>query len=164
MVTEYLISELARPLCFHADTFCGDASWALAHTIAWKQSTVIWNLQTSLFQLLSNIPVYKNHHVYIYIYIYIFFCKVLSVVFKASSTILPMSKGPLVIWIVHERTSYVLYLPLRDPLPPPLLSRTSWKFFISFCFTHANWLFCLLLAHFDHSATGNCVKSPVFPH
>ena len=89
--------------------------------IAWKQCTVIWNLQTSLFQLLSNILVYKNHHVYI------FFCKVLSVVFKVSSTILLMSKGALVIRIVHGRTSYdVLFLPL-----PPLLFQERHKNFLS---------------------------------
>ena len=89
--------------------------------IEWKQCTVIWNLQTSLFQLLSNILVYKNHHVYI------FFCKVLSVVFKVSSTILLMSKGALVIRIVHGRTSYdVLFLPL-----PPLLFQERHKNFLS---------------------------------
>ena len=117
-------------------------------SIAWKQCTVIWNLQTSLFQLLSNILAYKNHHVYIFSW------KVLSVVFKASSTILSMSKGPLVIRIVHGRTSYdVLLLPL---LPP--LSRTSWTFFISHSVSrHANWLLCFL-AHFNHCATGKCVK------
>ena len=83
-------------------------------SISWKHCTVIWNLQTSLFQLLSSILVYKNHHVYI------FFCKVLSAVFKASSTILSMSKVPLVIRIVHGRTSYdVLLL----PLPPPFQER-----------------------------------------
>ena len=86
-----------------------------------KQCTVISNLQTSLFQLLSNILVYKNHHVYI------FFCKVLSVVFKVSSTILLMSKGALVIRIVHGRTSYdVLFLPL-----PPLLFQERHKNFLS---------------------------------
>ena len=89
--------------------------------IEWKQCTVISNLQTSLFQLLSNILVYKNHHVYI------FFCKVLSVVFKVSSTILLMSKGALVIRIVHGRTSYdVLFLPL-----PPLLFQERHKNFLS---------------------------------
>ena len=91
-------------------------------SIAWKQCTVIWNLQTSLFQLLSNILVYKNHHVYI-------FCKVLSVVFTASSAILSVSKGPLVIRIVHGRMSYdILFLHL--PPPCPSLSRTSWKIFL----------------------------------
>ena len=98
--------------------------------IAWKQSTVIWNLQTSLFQLLSNILVYKNHHVYI------FLCKVLSVVFKASSTILSMK----------EATRNWRFVTTPTPL-----SRTSWKFFISHSvLRHANWLLCLLLARFDH--------------
>ena len=65
--------------------------------------------------------VYKNHHVYI------FSCKVLSVVFKVSSTILLMSKGALVIRIVHGRTSYdVLFLPL-----PPLLFQERHKNFLS---------------------------------
>ena len=32
-----LISELARPLCFHADIFCRDG----ARSIAWKHCTVI---------------------------------------------------------------------------------------------------------------------------
>ena len=89
--------------------------------IAWKQCTVIWNLQTSFVQLLSNILAYKNRHVCI------FFYKVLSVVFKASSTILSLSKEPLIIRNVYGRTSYdVLLL----PLPPPSLSRTSWTVFI----------------------------------
>ena len=123
--------------------------------IAWKHCTVIWNLQASLFQLLYNILVYKSHHEYIYIYIYyIFFCKFLSVVFKASSTILSMIKGLLVIRTVHGRTSCdILFLPL------PLLSRTSWKFFISrFVSRHANWLLSLLLARFNHCSTGKCIK------
>ena len=121
--------------------------------IAWKQFTVIWNLQASLFQLLSNILVYKSSHEYIYIYI--FFCKFLSVVFKASSTILSMIKGLLVVRTVHGRTSCdILFLPL------PLLSRTSWKFFISRSVSwHANWLLCLLLARFNHCATGSALNS-----
>ena len=124
--------------------------------IAWKQCTVIWNLQTSLFQLLSNILAYKNPHVYM------FFCKVLSAAFKASSTILSMSTGPLVIQIVHGRMSYdvlfLLFLPLPC-LPPHPLSRTSWKFFISHSVSrHANWLLCPFLARLDPCATGKCVK------
>ena len=89
--------------------------------IAWKQCTVIWNLQTSLFQLLSNILAYKNPHVYM------FFCKVLSVAFKASSTILSVSTGPLVIQIVHGRMSYdvlfLLFLPLPRPPSTPFQER-----------------------------------------
>ena len=92
--------------------------------IEWNQCTVISNLQTSLFQLLSNILVYKNHHVYI------FFCKVLSVVFKVSSTILLMSKGALVIRIVHGRTSYdVLFL----PLPPSSFKNVIKIFYLLAC-------------------------------
>ena len=126
--------------------------------IAWKQCTVIWNFQTSSFQLLSNILAYKNHHVYI------FFCKVLSVIFKESSTILSMGKGTLAIRIVHGRTSYdVLFLPLALRTPP--LSRTLWKFFISHSVSrHANRLLCFLLTRFDHCVTGKCVKQPAFPH
>ena len=117
--------------------------------IAWKQCTGIWNLQTSLFQLLSNILVYKNHHVYI------FFCKVLSVIFKASSTILSMSKGPLIIRIVHGRTSYEVFF--RPPQPPPPPARLFKNIVISRSVSwHANWLLCLLLARFDHCATGKC--------
>ena len=117
--------------------------------IAWKQSTVIWNLQTSLFQLLSNILVYKNHHVYI-------FCKVLSVVFTASSAILSVSKGPLVIRIVHGRMSYdILFLHL-PPLPIPF--KNIMKNFSHSVSRHANWLLCLLLARLDHCAAGKCVK------
>ena len=123
-------------------------------SIEWKQCAVI---QASLFQFLSNILVYKNHHVYL------LFCKVLLVIFETSSAILSMSKGPLVIRIVHGRTSYevfLLTLPSPSvPLPPPSLSRTSWKFFFSHSVSwHANWLLWLLLAHFDHCAPGNCVK------
>ena len=127
MVTEYLISELAQPSCFHADIFCREMVQVELWSIVWKQCTVIWNLQTSLFQLLSNILAYKNHHVYI------FFCKVLSVVFKASSSILSMNKGPIVIWIVHGRTSYDVLL-LLLPLPPPFKNVIK-IFYLSFCFT-----------------------------
>ena len=94
-------------------------------SILWKQFTVIWNLQTCLIQLLSNILVYKNHHVYI------FFCKVLSVVFKASSTILSMSKGPLVIPIVNGRTSYDVFL-----LPLTPLFKNVMKIFLSLILFH----------------------------
>ena len=100
MVTEHLISELTQPLCFHAVIFCrGGASLALVHSI----EVVYCNtkLTNKLFQLLSNILVYKNH-------------QVLSVVFKASSTILSMNQGPLVIRIVHGRTSYDVLLLLLD--------------------------------------------------
>ena len=150
MVTEYLILELAQHS--HYD-FMQILSVEVVEvelwSIAWEQCTVIWNLRTSLFQLLSNIFAYKNHNVYI------FFCKVLSVVFKASSTILSMSKGPLVIRIVQGRTSYDVFL---LALNPPL-SRTSWKFFISHSVSrHANWLLCLLLSRFSHCTTGKCVK------
>ena len=119
MVTEYLISELAQPLYFHADTFCiGGASWALVHSM--KAVYCNMKLTNKFIQLLSNILAYKNRHVCT------FFCKVLSVVFKASSTILSLSKEPLIIRIVHGRTSYDILL-----LPLPPISRTSWKFFIS---------------------------------
>ena len=128
MVTEYLISELAQHS--HYD-FMQILSVEVVEvelwSIAWEQCTVIWNLRTSLFQLLSNIFAYKNHNVYI------FFCKVLSVVFKASSTILSMSKGRLVIPIVHARTTYdVLLLPLP---PPPPFKNLMKIFYLSFCFT-----------------------------
>ena len=149
MVTEYLISELAQHSHYaFMQTFPVEMVQVELWSIAWKQCTVIWNLQTSLFQLLSSIPVYKNHHVYI------FFCKVLSAVFKASSTILSMSKVPLVIRIVHGRTSFDVLL-----LPLPPFSRTSWKFFVSHSVSrHEDWLLCLFLTHFDHCATGKCVK------
>ena len=158
MVTEYLISELAQHSHYDfMQILSVEVVQVELWTIAWKQCTVIWNLRTSLFQLLSNILAYKNHNVYI------FFCKVLSVAFKASSAILSMSKGPLVIRIVHGRASYdVFLLPLS---PSHSLSRTSCKSFISHSVSrHANWLLCLLLSRFNHCATGKCVKEPVFPH
>ena len=119
--------------------------------IAWKQCTVIWNLQTSLFQVLSNILVYKNYHVYI------FFCKVLSVVFKASSAV---SKGPC---NSNCSRKSVIWRFVSTPTSPPF-SRTSWKFFTYHSVSwHASWLLCLLLARFDHCATGKYVKQPLFP-
>ena len=117
MVTEYLISELAQPLCFHADIFCrGGTSWALVHSI----EAVYCNMKLAYKQFyfsccLIFLPIKTV------IYIYIFFFKVLSAVFKASSTILSMSKGPLIIQIVHGRTSYDALL---LPLPPILLPRS----------------------------------------
>ena len=120
--------------------------------IAWKQCTVIWNLQTSLFQLLSNILAYKNSHVYM------FSCKVWSVALKASSTIFSVSKGPLVIQIVHGRMSYDVLFPLFLPLPLPPFKNDVKIFYLSFCFTACKLTLCLLLACLDPCATGKCVK------
>ena len=106
-------------------TFSAEVVQAELWPIAWKQCTVIWNLQTSLFQFLSNILVYKNYHVYI------FFCKVLSVVFKASSAV---SKGPCnsncsrksVIWsFVSTPTS-----------PPPPIFQERHENFLSIILFH----------------------------
>ena len=99
--------------------------------IEWKQCAVI---QASLFQFLSNILVYKNHHVYL------LFCKVLLVIFETSSAILSMSKGPLVIRIVHGRTSYevfLLTLPSPSvPLPPPPAFQEHHESFFSLILFH----------------------------
>ena len=99
-------------------------------SIAWMQCTVIWNLQTSLFHLLSNILACKNRHVCV------FFCKVLSVVFKALSTILSLSKEPLMIRNVHWKASYDLLL-LPYLTPPPFQDRHEkfLSFYLAFSFT-----------------------------
>ena len=128
MVTEHLISELAQPLFFHADIFCRVVQVELS-PIAWKQCTVIWNLQISLFQLLSNILAYKNPHVCM------FFRKVLSVAFKASLTIFSVSKGLLVIQVVHGKMSYDVLFPLFVPLSLPPFKNVMKIFYVSFFFT-----------------------------
>ena len=145
MVTEYLISELAQHSHYaFMQTFPVEMVQVELWSIAWKQCTVICNLQTSLFQLLSNILAYKNHHVYIctkYIY-----AKFYQLSLKHLQQFSQWVSGHSIIWCF-----------LTNPTPP--LSRTPWKFFISHSVSrHANWLLCLLLARFDHCATGKCVK------
>ena len=93
--------------------------------IAWKQCTVIWNLETSLFQLLSNILAYKNPHVYM------FFCKVLSVAFNNFVSEYGATRNSNCSW---KNVIWCIVSIVSTPTPPPLhpLSRTSWKFFILF--------------------------------
>ena len=97
-------------------TFSAEVVQAELWPIAWKQCTVIWNLQTSLFQFLSNILVYKNYHVYI------FFCKVLSVVFKASSAV---SKGPC---NSNCSRKSVIWSFVSTPTSPPLFQERHENF------------------------------------
>ena len=119
--------------------------------IAWKQCTVIRNLETSLFQLLSNILAYKNPHVYM------FFCKVLSVAFNNFVSEYGATRNSNCSW---KNVIWCIVSIVSTPTPsPPPLSRTSWKFFISHSVSrHANWLLCPFLARLDPCATRKCVK------
>ena len=105
-------------------TFSAEVVQAELWPIAWKQCTVIWNLQTSLFQFLSNILVYKNYHVYI------FFCKVLSVVFKASSAV---SKGPC---NSNCSRKSVIWSFVSTPTSPPSLFQERHENFLSIILFH----------------------------
>ena len=86
--------------------------------IAWKQCTVIRNLETSLFQLLSNILAYKNPHVYM------FFCKVLSVAFnnfvsEYGATRNSNCSWKNVIWFIFS----IVSTPTPSPPPTPFQER-----------------------------------------
>ena len=61
---EYLITEHSHYA--FTQTFSAEGVQVEIWSIAWKQCTIVWNSQTRLFQLLSNILAYKSHHVYIY--------------------------------------------------------------------------------------------------
>ena len=111
MVTEYLISELAQHSHYaFMQTFPVEMVQVELWSIAWKQCTVICNLQTSLFQLLSNILAYKNHHVYIcakYIY-----AKFYQLSLKHLQQFSQWVSGHSIIWCF-----------LTNPPPPPFQER-----------------------------------------
>ena len=122
MVTEYLISELAQHSHYaFMQTFPVEMVQVELWSIAWKQCTVICNLQTSLFQLLSNILAYKNHHVYIcakYIY-----AKFYQLSLKHLQQFSQWVSGHSIIWCF-----------LTNPTPPPFKNAMK-IFYLSFCFT-----------------------------